>query len=73
LNDDIQQIKKDLQDFLLRLQKNENLLSEIIHKNNEDHIIPLLRRDFTGIIRVDIVLNAENKLKILEINADYPD
>lgn len=29
--------------------------------------------EFTGIVRVDCVLNQEKVLKILEINADYPD
>lgn len=40
----------------------------------EEKIIPLIDDDFTGIVRFDCVIDEHSgKIKILELNSDYPD
>lgn len=42
-------------------------------KAGEDVIVPHIDDTYTGVVRFDCVLNKRNELKILELNADYPD
>ncbi|MEZ4195115.1 MAG: hypothetical protein R3B53_01820 [Candidatus Paceibacterota bacterium] len=44
-----------------------------LKKAGEDVIVPYIDDTYTGVVRFDCVLNERNELKILELNADYPD
>ncbi|HMS91765.1 MAG TPA: hypothetical protein PKC87_06075, partial [Candidatus Absconditabacterales bacterium] len=44
-----------------------------IEKNGELGLKKLLSNTFTGVVRLDCVLDQSGNTKILEINADYPD
>jgi hypothetical protein len=39
----------------------------------EGAILPLLTSDYTGVVRFDCALDTAGKLRVLELNADYPD
>jgi len=39
----------------------------------ESSIIPLITPDYTGVVRFDCVLDQTGEVKVLELNADYPD
>lgn len=47
--------------------------SQIMEQNKESFLIPYIDETFTGIIRRDCVITEKNEVKVLELNADYPD
>lgn len=53
------------------------MTSELAEKtaidNNSQNLIPLLTNNFTWIIRLDCMYSTKEELKVIEINADYPD
>jgi len=65
----------DLKIILEKLIKKLSCLDyrSLITANNEERILPLLVKDFTGIVRFDCVMTPDNKVKIVEINSEYPD
>lgn len=65
----------DLESILKTLLQNTSRTLAIsrLESENDENLIPLLEGAYTGIIRFDCMLDANNAPKIIEINADYPD
>lgn len=64
-------LKKIIEELINSVRSRD--YKELAQKHGDEDIIPLFEHDFSGIIRMDCVVNTEGKIKILEVNADYPD
>lgn len=42
-------------------------------REGEAYIAPLINDDYSGIVRFDTVIDTDGNIKVLELNADYPD
>lgn len=63
---------QNILDQIFDLIKSETI-QKIFEKNSDSRLIPLISNEFTGIIRFDCMINSHGELKIIELNADYPD
>lgn len=52
---------------------NQSVLYDLIDQNNESFLSSYIDGEFTGIIRWDCVVTEDGDIKVLELNADYPD
>lgn len=67
------ELKSILQDLLDTAGTKDGAISRALSAG-EEHIIPLIDSEYTGVIRFDCIWDRQtNDIKILEINCDYPD
>ncbi len=59
---------------LLDKEGGESAAKARMAANGENHLLPLIDSDYTGVVRFDCIWDEKNQtVKILEINCDYPD
>lgn len=68
----IQEMHLVLEDLMRKMTSPEKT-KVICIENNHANLVPLLSNNFTGIIRLDCMYSTKWELKVIEINADYPD
>lgn len=69
-----QQELKNILQSILDIHATREAAVKHLEEANEHHLIPLVTKEFTGVVRFDCIWNAQSDaVKILEINCDYPD
>jgi hypothetical protein len=73
---DMSQVLQNLQTLLEDMLENPAITSSAVERAvaaGESDLAPLITTDYTGVVRFDCVLDAAGAVKVLELNADYPD
>lgn len=67
----LDELKKILEELLKNT--NEQIKNQISETNWDNNLKKVFEWNYSWVIRFDCVINQENKPKLIEINADYPD